>query len=187
MLRRFLDRRSLSVIGSVQLRETITCLRRKYTISNQKKQEIESFENIELHFRQAKIFDQWWQAVCFAADRMDFARSLLALTNRDGTKRTLVWDNGHKNIRADKIVKMTVPIRDRRAGSSLELKVEVNINGSLESAGRRVALFTRLIHEHGVVNLSRSGIRSTCVAKEQLLSFSCNEVTILFKEETDGE
>ena len=159
---------AFNFVGSVRLREIIAGLRQKYTISNQKKQEIESFENIELYFQQAKIFDQWWQAVCFAADRMDFARSLLPLTNRDGTKRTLIWDNGHKNIRADKIVKMTVPIRDRRAGSSLELKVEVNINGSLESVGRRVALFARLIHEYSVVTLPRDGIRSTYAAKEQV-------------------
>jgi len=72
-------------------------LRRKYTISNQKKQETESFENIKLHFRQAKIFDQWWQAVCFAADMMDFVKSLLPLTNRDGTKRMLVWEKGTAN------------------------------------------------------------------------------------------
>ena len=142
------------VVGSVRLRETVTGLKQKYSISSQKKQELKTFENIELHFRQAEKFDEWWQVVCFAADRMDFARSLLSLTNRDGTKRTLVWDNGHKNIGADKIVKMTVPIRDRRVGSSLKLEVKVAANGSLESAGRRLMLFSRLLEEYSVANLA---------------------------------
>ena len=159
---------AFNVVGSIRLRETIAGLKRKYTISKQKKQEIENFERIELHFRQAKIFDQWWQAVCFAADKMDFVKGSLSVTNRDGTLRVLAWENDGEDIKGQDVVKMTVPVRDRRAGSSLELKVEVNINGSLESAGRKVALFSRLMDEHSVVGLPRSGIRSTCVAKEQV-------------------
>jgi hypothetical protein len=46
-----------------------------------------------------------------------------------------------------------VPVRDRRSGSSLHLSIELYKNGSLESAGRRVALFTRLIDEHDINNL----------------------------------
>lgn len=142
------------VVGSVRLSETIAGLRRKYTISNQKKQEIQNFENIELHFRQAKIFDQWWQAVCFAADRMDFVSGLLPLTKRDGTKRTLVWEKADKDIGADEIVKMNVPIRDRRSDSTLNMEVQIHANGSLESAGRRLTLFSRLLEEHSIANLT---------------------------------
>lgn len=147
---------TFNFVGSIRLRETIAGLKRKYSITNQEKQEIENFERIELHFRQAKIFDQWWQAVCFAADRMDFAKSVLPLTNRDGTKRMLVWEKGYEDIRTDEIVKMTVPIRDRRAGSALNMEVQVHANGSLESAGRRLTLFGRLIEQYSVANLPNS-------------------------------
>jgi len=145
---------AFNVVGSVRLRETIAGLRRKYTISNQEKQEMENFERIELHFRQAKIFDQWWQSVCFAADRMDFMSGLLPIIQRDGTNRMLVWKKDGKNIQEDEIVKMTVPIRDRRANSALNLEVQVFANGSLESASRRLTLFSRLLEEHSVANLT---------------------------------
>ena len=151
---------AFNAVGSVRLRETIAGLKRKYTIYNQEKQEIESFERIELHFRQAKIFDQWWQAVCFAAGEMDFVSSSLPLTKRDGTKRTLVWEKGNGDIRAEETVTMIVPVRDRRSGPSLNLRIEVNQNGSLESAGRRVALFTRLMGEHDIAGLSKNGTGS---------------------------
>ena len=141
------------VAGAVRLRETITGLRRKQSISYQMRQEVESFEETELHFRQVKTFDQWWQAVCFAADKMDFENSLLPLTQRDGTKRVLVWEKGDKDIRADEIVKMTAPIRDRRAGSVLNLEIQIRANGSLESASRRLTLFSRLIEEYSVATL----------------------------------
>ena len=142
------------VVGSVRLQETIAGLRRKHTISHQKKREIENFENIELHFRKAEIFDQWWQAVCFAADKMGFTRSFLPLTNRDGTKRILAWEKNSESIGADDIVKMTLPIRDRRIGSPLNLEVQIHVNGSLESAGRRVTLFGRLLEEYSIANLA---------------------------------
>jgi UDP-GlcNAc:undecaprenyl-phosphate GlcNAc-1-phosphate transferase len=142
------------VVGAVKLRETITALRRKYAISHQAGQEQESFERIELCFREASAFDQWWQAICFAADKMDFARGLLPITNRDGTRRLLAWERTDDNAEHDDIIKMTIPIRDRRAGSPLNLEIQVHVNGSLESAGRRVTLFGRLLEQYSVANLA---------------------------------
>ena len=142
------------LVGSVRLCETVAALKRKRSISNQKKQEIQSFENLELHFRRAEIFDQWWQAVCFAADKMDFVRGLLPLTRRDGTERTLVWEKHEQDVATDDIVKMTVPIRDRRDGPRLKLEVQVRANGSLESAARRLTLFGRLIEQYSIANLT---------------------------------
>jgi hypothetical protein len=141
------------VVGSVRLRETLAALKRKHTIARQAKQEVENFEKIELYFRQAKIFNQWWQAVCFAADKMDVVRGLLPLTNRDGTKRLLCWEKNGDGIQINDIVKMTMPVRDRRVGSLLNLEIQVHTNGSLESAGRRATLFGRLLEQYSIATL----------------------------------
>lgn len=141
------------IVGSVRLSETMAALKQKYATFNQKKQEIENFENIELYFRQARIFEQWWQAVCFAADKMGFVRGLLPIMRRDKSRHVLVWEKSGLDIRPDEIVKMTVPVRDRRAGSQLCLEVQVQANGSLEGAGRRLMLFSRLIDEYGLAKL----------------------------------
>ena len=69
-------------VGSVGLKETIENIRLKNATSNQKKHEKEIFEKAVLYFHQAKKFDEWWQAVCLAADKLDFLSSLLPLTNR---------------------------------------------------------------------------------------------------------
>jgi hypothetical protein len=143
------------IVGSVRLSETMSAFKRKYIIFNQKKQEIESFEYIELYFRQAKIFEQWWQAVCFAADKMGFIKGLLPIIKRDKSRHVLVWEKNDQDVRADQIVKMTVPVRDRRAGSELSLEVQVQTNGSLESAGHRLMLFSRLIDEYNLANLAQ--------------------------------
>ncbi len=140
--------------GAIRFREMLTGLKQKYTIAQQTKQEIENFEQIELYFRNAQIFEQWWQAVCFAAERMGFARSLLPLTNRDGTRRTLTWERNNGDIRTGDTIRSTLSIRDRRSGPPLNLEVQVNTNGSLESAGRRLTLFGRLLEEHSVTSLT---------------------------------
>jgi len=142
------------VAGAIRLSDMLAGLREKKTISRNARQEIETFEKTELHFQQAKTFDQWWQAVCLATERMGFIKSSLPLVNRDGTKRVLVWEKDGRNSEINDVIKMTLPIRDRRAGSPLNLEVKVYTNGSLESAGRRVTLFGRLLEEHSVASLN---------------------------------
>ena len=145
------------VVGSVRLRETIVGLHRKYAISREMKEEIKNFEDAQLHFHRADAFNQWWRAVSTAADKMGFISLSMNIINRDGTIRKMAWRQDDKSKNSDnEVLKLNVPIRDRRPGSSLNLKIEVCRNGSLESAGRRIALFTRLIDEHDIPALPDS-------------------------------
>ncbi len=75
------------------------------------------------------------------------------MTNRDGTGRILAWERTTEVPDEYGILKMTIPIRDRRIGPPLNLEVEVNTNGFVESATRRAALFTRLTEKYSVANL----------------------------------
>jgi hypothetical protein len=126
-----------------------------------------------LYFRRAATFNEWWQAVSTAADLMDFLNLSLPLTNRDGSIRTLIWRQYGQTPESNRyeVLKINVPIRDRRIGSDLNLKIEICRDGSLESAGRRIALFTRLIEEHDIASLpgnerlQQSSGREEAVAK----------------------
>jgi hypothetical protein len=117
--------------------------------------EIMNFEDVELHFQRAVNFNQWWLAVSAAAESMDFFSLSLPIIKRDGTSYTLTWRDDSQTLKSDKyeLLNLDIPIRDRRAGSSLNLRIEVCQNGSLESAGRRVALFTRLMEKYEIINL----------------------------------
>jgi hypothetical protein len=124
-------------------------------IINREHEERKSFEEAALYFRRAVTFEQWWKAVSTAADKMEFWAVDLPLVNRDGTSRSLNWrHNGHSpDPSPEGLIQVNVPVRDRRSSSSLHLRIELYKNSSLESAGRRVALFTRLIDEHNINNL----------------------------------
>jgi UDP-GlcNAc:undecaprenyl-phosphate GlcNAc-1-phosphate transferase len=143
------------IVGSIRLEQIKTSMQKRYKIINQEREERKSFEEAALYFRRATTFEQWWQAVSTAAGKMEFWTVDLPLVNRDGTPRALSWSyNGHEPAPdPEGLIQVHVPVRDRRSGSSLHLKIELLKNGSLESAGRRVALFTRLIDEHDIKNL----------------------------------
>jgi UDP-GlcNAc:undecaprenyl-phosphate GlcNAc-1-phosphate transferase len=155
------------VVGSVRLKETIAGLQRKYAINQQVQSEIRIFEDAELHFRLAKTFKQWWQAVSRTADRMGFLSVSLPVTNRDGSTSTLTWWQNSQGTASNDVLKVSVPVRDRRNGPSLNLRIEVCGKGSLESAGRKVALFTRLIEEHDIVKLKKNKQGTQSEEKDQ--------------------
>ena len=142
------------LVGTVNLRQTLSGLKQRYANLHQRKQEVDSYERVELHFQQAKSFDTWWHAVCFAAGEMDFCRINLPLTNRDGSARNLIWQNEATDTDPSKMMQVTVPIKDRRQGAPLQLNVGISTNNSLESAGHRTALLTKLMERHGLASLA---------------------------------
>jgi UDP-GlcNAc:undecaprenyl-phosphate GlcNAc-1-phosphate transferase len=146
--------------GAIRFRETITTWKRKHTVGNQVRQEREGFDAIELYFHQAGNFDNWWNAVCFAADKMDFIKGTLPLINRDGARRTLGWEKTINNTGLHDIIAVAIPIHDRRANSNLKLELEINTNGSIESVGRRLALFGRLLEDYSLVQLKNEAVPS---------------------------
>lgn len=140
------------VVGSVRLRETIACLQRKYAITHEVQEEIKSFEHAQLHFRNARTFDQWWAAVCEAAQRMDFAWVSLKTKDKDGTVQTEVWRLADAQPDISEVIIMNIPVRKHGMTGAMEFEIAITVNGSLESAGHRATLFSRLIDEHEVIS-----------------------------------
>jgi UDP-N-acetylmuramyl pentapeptide phosphotransferase/UDP-N-acetylglucosamine-1-phosphate transferase len=145
------------IVGSIRLEQILAAMQNRYKIIHRQHEERKSFEEAALHFQRAQTFDQWWQAISTAAGKMEFWTVDLPLVNRDGTSRDLIWHyNGHDpDPGPEGLIQIHVPVRDRRSGSWLRLRIELYKNGSLESAGRRVALFTRLIDEHDINKLRK--------------------------------
>jgi len=140
------------VVGSVRLRETITGLQDKYRMANQRKQEQINFEEVQLHFRNARTYNQWWSAICKAAEQMDFAWVSLKTTDKDGTVRTEVWRTAGVPPGLSDVVITTVPLRNHDKAGAMEFEIAILLNGSYESTGHRAKLFGRLIDEHQVIS-----------------------------------
>ena len=139
------------VVGSVRLRETVAGLQKKYALSQHRREERIGFEDAQLHFRDARTFDQWWQAVCEAAQQMDLAWVSLKTKDKDGTVRTEVWRLADAPPDMSDLVIMNIPVRDHPTAGPMEFEIAVLVNGSLESASHRATLFSRLLDEHGAM------------------------------------
>ena len=141
------------LVGSVRLREAIAGLRQNMAVNKQSRQERYNFEQKQLLLREARSFQAWWQAICTTVEEMEFTRMSMSVRNRDGSTRRLEWLCTEEPSGQQTVIRMTVPVQDRRAGERLPIDVDVSVNGSLEAAGRRVALFSRLLEEHSLASL----------------------------------
>jgi len=142
------------VVGSVRLRETVAGLQKKYAIAQQQLQERRDFEEAQLYFRNARTFGQWWAAVCEAAKRMDFVWVSLKTTDKDGNVRSEVWrPDDLKAPDKSEVIVMNVPVRNHALAGAMEFGIAILVNGSLESAGHRATLFSRLIDEHNIIGV----------------------------------
>ncbi len=78
-------------VGVIGLHETLDHLQSKYKHSHEARQDQRIFENLQLQFRQVHDAGQWWQTVCEAAQRMDFAWVSLKTTCADGKVQEELW------------------------------------------------------------------------------------------------
>ena len=140
--------------GSVRTSEMLAAVRRKRHIDRRRSRYESAFEDMQLRFREVRTFGQWWQEVCSAATALELARVEAAVTCRDGSTRTLQWtpvDDVDPRVQR---IAATIPIRQRRGDECIQAQVQVAATDSLESAGHRVALFTRLMSEHALADLA---------------------------------
>lgn len=141
------------LVGAVRLGESISTLRKNWAMSQNAKQARRTFENVQLKIREARSFHEWWETVCALAAELDFAWAAVGVAKRNGENETLVWRPSARRLPREKMLTFTVPVQDRRKGVGLEVEVGVRVNGSLELAGRRAALFVRLMDEHSLATL----------------------------------
>ena len=78
------------IVGAVCFRDILLGLQRNHLLIQRRKREDVTFEHLQLHFRQVKTSLQKWQAVCEAADQLEFAWISLCVDSEDGRTET-IW------------------------------------------------------------------------------------------------
>ena len=134
-------------VGAVHLDKTLNGLHDKYAFSHQQREDRKTFENLQLQFRQVHDARQWWQAVCEAGRRMDFAWLSLKTTYADGRTEEELWRSPQTSPDAQRIITITIPLTNGTADASRQFEIALWANGSIEAASRRVTLFGRLLDE----------------------------------------
>ena len=136
--------------GSTRLHETLVALRRNCAISRESRRYRSVFDEMQTRFRAVSTFEAWWDQLCVAAEMFDFVALTVPLVNRDGTPRILHWRRADRDLDGCETAKAMLPIQQRRSGEPLRAEVEVAAATFLESAGHRIALFSRLVVDHSL-------------------------------------
>lgn len=136
-------------VGVIRLRETILRLQDKYRYTRQVRADTRMFETLQLQFRQIRDARQWWQAICEAARQMGFAWVSLRATQADGRIDKEWWRSSEARLPRQGLVVIRLPVRNALVGRSINLKLAIARDGSLEAVGRRATLFARLLDEKG--------------------------------------
>ncbi len=141
-------------VGAVRFRETLQQLQHKHAMTVQEKQIRRTFEDLQLRFRRVHDADQWWQAVCEAGEGFHFDSVSLVMTDRNGHAHTKTWRRAECSRNGARIVTMNLPLAAHSDQKCMECQVTITAEPSLEWAGHKGVLFSRLVDEHDVTRMS---------------------------------
>jgi UDP-GlcNAc:undecaprenyl-phosphate/decaprenyl-phosphate GlcNAc-1-phosphate transferase len=140
------------IIGSVKLSDVLSGIELRLTLTRAQALDQKKFEEAQLHFRDTESFNQWWGCVCTTAHAFNFDHVSLESARKQNNKQDLAWKkdiDSDTDILLEDLLQIRIPIKHRHSAQSLQMVIQVKPNGSLETVGRRIALFTRLADEFG--------------------------------------
>ena len=149
----------LQLAGSMRTNEMMTALRTKRDFDRTARRYRSTFEDMQLEFHHVKNFSQWWEGVCRAAHRLEFINVTLKMpagneaqsTTDSEREREFNWTTDCPQLPLCDAVKASIPVMVTDAdGPTATLSVQIAATHSLESAGQRLALFSRLITEYSI-------------------------------------
>jgi len=138
--------------GAVRLRESYVGFRNAATRLQEIRSNNRVYDGLELAFRSAKNMDDYWRSIELSGSRLGLTHIALNLDRRDGSTEVREWRAPNTDRAA---LHSTLPVKQRRSGDPLLLKVEIEAD-SLESAALRIALLGKLLDRHSVATLPRS-------------------------------
>ena len=134
-------------VGAIRLRQMWVHLQHKYTHARQFRDERQKFEHLQLCMRAVHNRRQRWLIVCDAAEQLELAWVSLRTTKADGSRETSVWRRQGTPAGFARLITMGFPVHDTHDQRPVEFRIAVLVNGSLQSAGHRAALFACLAEE----------------------------------------
>jgi UDP-GlcNAc:undecaprenyl-phosphate GlcNAc-1-phosphate transferase len=150
------------MVGAVRIGQSISVIQRNLNIARQCREDKQVFERSVLRMREVSDFQGWWNVLGDTAERMEIVRMSMNVICRDGTTNTMIWQCSRRELTTQNVIRIVLPVHDRRSGPPLQMELAVHVNGSLETAGRRVAYFSRLIDEYCPATIPRNTSTRIC-------------------------
>lgn len=136
------------IAGVLRFRSMYAQVQRNLARQRVIRAERKEFETLRLRFRAAWTYDQWWRAVRRMARRMGFARVCLRFADEQGQGREELYANPRRADDDRPMMSLTIPVGCFDGGETGSIAIDVPVEESIETIGRRISLFGRLLDEH---------------------------------------
>mgnify|MGYP006291802883 CR=1 FL=1 len=136
------------VAGAVRFREAMRAFLRNVAIARETRKHQQGFEEMQLRLREARTTKQSWRALRRAAREMGLSRMSVELRATRESRLKLLWRLPVRDGEESDLLQATINIAALGADNPMRVEVDVPVDGSLESAARRLALFCRLVEEY---------------------------------------
>lgn len=133
------------VAGSIRLGKAFKALQRRNAIIRVSRNEIRTFEDLQLVFRQVENTSGLWTATCKAANQLDFVWLSRKETDEQGFSQTTVWRNPNYKPEAEELILMNIPVlpTNGMSHSNLNLPSQRRVFGSGDPSRFPVWSFNR--------------------------------------------
>ncbi|MBN1553875.1 MAG: undecaprenyl/decaprenyl-phosphate alpha-N-acetylglucosaminyl 1-phosphate transferase [Phycisphaerae bacterium] len=145
------------IAGVLRFRRIFLQVQENFIRSREVRRERQAFESARQRFRSAWTFEQWWKAVRRMARRMRFAQ--VRITYRLGAKEeahTITYTNAAVASLRREWVHVSIPVAAAEGAGLENVHIDVPLNEPLETIGRRLTLFGRLLDEHTLADLPQT-------------------------------
>ena len=133
--------------GAVRLRESLSAFRKNWAIAREAGEDKRCFENSQLRLQHVDSFEAWWNTVCETAEELAFGLLTLTVKASDGSERTYVWQQTPREGYRDRMLRLNYQVQGGVELRIAHVEAHIGVNGSLEAAARRGALFGRLLDD----------------------------------------
>lgn len=128
--------------------DLVAKFKRSRKVSRIAKKDLESFLKLQLRLREAKNPAEWWLVMRRAARFMSFSAASVQIERPDRSVLLLHWRNPRKSMNMSNSLVATLAAYPVNKHQILHVEVDISTEEGLESAGRRLSLFGRLLEDH---------------------------------------
>ncbi|MCX5684300.1 MAG: MraY family glycosyltransferase [Planctomycetota bacterium] len=133
--------------GALPLSKMLGALHRNLALARQSKSDRRNIEESLVSLSHATSLESWWEGVCLAADRMGFKSLCMKIAGPAGISRSLRWQASSYRLDEQGVISVDLIPHSQELRAYVRLTCNVPVHDLAELAGRRVALFGRLIDE----------------------------------------
>lgn len=145
------------IAGVLRFRTLYTQVQQNLARQKTIRQERREFESLRMTFKAAWTWTQWWRAVRRMARRMGFARLSVVVRHPGGTETRETFTHARR-LKTDRpMLQLIIPVTPDGPTGLVSMEIDVPTDESMETIGRRMSLFGRLLDEHPPAELPPRG------------------------------